>query len=196
MSDESSAEKREMETDSEKVDTSVCSGEFNGGYIEASQEAYDLLIAYGVKERWFKFGYTGRSRDMNKTFLLVYDNEFAGDESEISNSLSFKQFYINNGNLSWDRPTKLKQICDNPDVNSMEDLNELPFTITEKDEEALPAAFIEKLAHAISENPKIIFASKVHEITNALAEMLISKNAKYGNSALEPKRIFSKADAI
>jgi len=32
------------------------------------------------------------------------------------------------------------------------------------------------------------FSENVYEITNALAEMLISKNAKYGNSALEPKR--------
>jgi len=55
---------------------------------------------------------------------------------------------------------------------------------------------LKKLAEGISKNPKLIFTSKVYEITNALAEMLISKNDKYGNSALEPKRIFSKADAI
>ena len=40
------------------------------------------------------------------------------------------------------------------------------------------------------------FKSEVYEITNALAEMLISKNIKYGNSALEPKRIFSKASPV
>jgi len=40
------------------------------------------------------------------------------------------------------------------------------------------------------------FSENVYEITNALAEMLISKNAKYGNSALEPKRIFSKASPV
>ena len=37
------------------------------------------------------------------------------------------------------------------------------------------------------------------EITNVcadVAELLISKNKKYGNSALEPRRIFSKASAI
>jgi len=40
------------------------------------------------------------------------------------------------------------------------------------------------------------FCRDVYKITNALAEMLINKNAEYGNSALEPKRIFSKADTI
>lgn len=40
------------------------------------------------------------------------------------------------------------------------------------------------------------FKEKAYDITNELAEMLIEKNDKYGNSALEPKRIFSKADSI
>ena len=40
------------------------------------------------------------------------------------------------------------------------------------------------------------FKEKVYEITNGLAEMLISKNIKYGNSALEPKRIFSNASPV
>jgi len=40
------------------------------------------------------------------------------------------------------------------------------------------------------------FKEEVYEITNALAEMLISKNVKYGSSALEPKRIFSKASPV
>ena len=30
----------------------------------------------------------------------------------------------------------------------------------------------------------------------AVAELLIEKNKKYGNSAIQPKRIFSKADPI
>jgi hypothetical protein len=30
----------------------------------------------------------------------------------------------------------------------------------------------------------------------AIAELLIEKNKKYGNSAIQPKRIFSKADPI
>ena len=40
------------------------------------------------------------------------------------------------------------------------------------------------------------FASSVRAVTDKLAEMLISKNEKYGNSALEPKRIFSKASSV
>lgn len=40
------------------------------------------------------------------------------------------------------------------------------------------------------------FSDEVYKITNSLAEMLIDKNIKYGNSALAPKRIFSKSDSI
>lgn len=40
-----------------------------------------------------------------------------------------------------------------------------------------------------------IFKEKVFSITDGIAEMLIEKNLKYGNSALEPKRIFSRADS-
>ena len=40
------------------------------------------------------------------------------------------------------------------------------------------------------------FKEEIYETTDELAEMLISKNKKYGNSALEPKRIFSKADTL
>lgn len=40
------------------------------------------------------------------------------------------------------------------------------------------------------------FKASVTKITNDLADLLIAKNKKYGNSALEPKRIFSKASAV
>lgn len=40
------------------------------------------------------------------------------------------------------------------------------------------------------------FKDKVLEVTNDIVNMLISKNKKYGNSALEPKRIFSKASNV
>ena len=39
------------------------------------------------------------------------------------------------------------------------------------------------------------FRDDVHEILMDLEELLVMKNNKYGNSALEPKRIFSRADA-
>ncbi len=40
-----------------------------------------------------------------------------------------------------------------------------------------------------------IFKDDVLRVTNGIAELLISKNQKYGNAALEPKRIFSRADS-
>jgi hypothetical protein len=40
------------------------------------------------------------------------------------------------------------------------------------------------------------FESKLYEILGDLHEMLVDKNRKYGNSALEPKRIFSKMNSI
>ena len=41
---------------------------------------------------------------------------------------------------------------------------------------------------------EVSFRSKVHAILSDLEELLVSKNKKYGNSALEPKRIFSSAN--
>lgn len=40
------------------------------------------------------------------------------------------------------------------------------------------------------------FERKVINITDNIADMLLNKNEKYGNSALEPKRIFSKASSV
>ena len=40
------------------------------------------------------------------------------------------------------------------------------------------------------------FAENVNVILGDLEQMLISKNMKYGNSALEPTRIFSKASPV
>lgn len=40
------------------------------------------------------------------------------------------------------------------------------------------------------------FEAEVSQILEELKSVLISKNKKYGNSALDPKRIFSKADAV
>ena len=42
---------------------------------------------------------------------------------------------------------------------------------------------------------KKTFKDEVYAITDGIAELLISKNKKYGNSALKPKRIFSKASS-
>ena len=40
------------------------------------------------------------------------------------------------------------------------------------------------------------FEVSLYQIVNNITKMLIEKNRKYGNSALEPQRIFSKASAI
>lgn len=37
---------------------------------------------------------------------------------------------------------------------------------------------------------------KIIEITDAMRELLLYKNEKYGDSALHPKRIFYKGDAV
>ena len=39
------------------------------------------------------------------------------------------------------------------------------------------------------------FATKVGEVLNQIEQMLIEKNLKYGNSALEPLGVFSKLSA-
>ena len=41
-----------------------------------------------------------------------------------------------------------------------------------------------------------MFDEQVKNLANGIADMLIEKNKSYGNSALEPVRIFSKADSI
>jgi hypothetical protein len=50
------------------------------------------------------------------------------------------------------------------------------------------------MAELTKQAEQIAFESSVRAETDALALMLISKNAAYGNSALDPVRIFSKAD--
>ena len=51
------------------------------------------------------------------------------------------------------------------------------------------------LPRVISEQMPSLFESKVRYIADSIADMLVEKNKKYGNSALEPKRIFSRADS-
>ena len=45
-------------------------------------------------------------------------------------------------------------------------------------------------------NKSISFSDEVVNITDGISSLLIEKNRKYGNSALEPKRIFSKVDSV
>lgn len=110
--------------------------------------------------------------DVEVEFTWV-DDKFNG--ATLEKAIDFFKHYDNNKwsyQLAESKCDDIKQICDNPDVNA---LNKEPFVVTEVKNE---------------------FADRVYAITNGLAEMLISKNKKYGNSALEPKRIFSKASAV
>lgn len=43
---------------------------------------------------------------------------------------------------------------------------------------------------------EISFENKIHAVVEPIVNMLIEKNKKYGNSALEPSKVFSKASAI
>lgn len=61
-------------------------------------------------------------------------------------------------------------------------------TLADEDEGGLPS----HTCHAAG----LDFAAAVRRETNAIADMLIRKNAAYGNSALDPVRIFSQADAV
>ena len=54
---------------------------------------------------------------------------------------------------------------------------------------------IRDLPFVISEQMPNVFEAKVRYITDSIADMLVEKNKKYGNSALAPKRIFSRADS-
>ena len=85
-----------------------CDGKFNGGYIKASQEAHELLLLLNYEE---DFDLASETKDK---FFFVNGDTVRLDGLPIFTM--FKQFYINNGALSWDEPIQ---------INSIEDLNEL-----------------------------------------------------------------------
>jgi len=91
------------------------SSNFNGGYIKASQEAYDLLVKNDYKPL------NNKTVDCIDFFFWIKDNKMIGTFDDIPNNKAYKekQFYINNGKLSWDEPIR---------TSSNEDLNELPTT--------------------------------------------------------------------
>jgi len=133
---------------------------FNGGFIIASQEAYDLLVKL-YEPSGTLFELKGRVRDC---LFIDNENNLSGATKEwCIEKLKLKQFYINNGELSWDESiqyciehteTQLNDgVCSKcskdienlmntlprekiniqlantlkePQINSMEDLNELP----------------------------------------------------------------------
>ena len=70
-----------------------CDSKFNGGYIKASQEAYNLLV---------KSGYPDASiidLPFDKNYLLVTFDGFIISQNI---GITLKQFYINSGKLSWE----------------------------------------------------------------------------------------------
>lgn len=71
---------------------------FNGGYIGASQEAYDLLVKEYVPQK-------GITQNMIHGYLRVSNGMIIDESLQHSVFLELKQFYINNGALSWDEPT-------------------------------------------------------------------------------------------
>jgi len=75
---------------------------FNNGFIIASQEAYDLL----VEQYTSMLGY-----DKSFDYMYIENNEITMctlDYIELCNEqeITYKQFYINNGELSWNEPEK------------------------------------------------------------------------------------------
>lgn len=51
-----------------------------------------------------------------------------------------------------------------------------------------------ELVETASETKDLSFETRVKAITASIADLLIGKNRKYGNSALEPERVFSSAE--
>lgn len=78
---------------------------FNGGFIIASKEAYDLLIELDYLD------YTGNDWQNDNYFEISEDMIYCGD---VTNSI--KQFYINNKALSWDEPIQLSATNDLDDL--------------------------------------------------------------------------------
>lgn len=55
---------------------------------------------------------------------------------------------------------------------------------------------ISKYSPSGSDSGAISFEQNVHRITDQIADLLIAKNKQYSNSALDPIRVFSKADRM
>ena len=55
--------------------------------------------------------------------------------------------------------------------------------------------YILKPTRVIKQDASIVFAEKLDEVSTQIITLLKSKNKAYGNSALEPAKIFSKLDA-
>lgn len=134
---------------------------FNGGYIEASQKAYDLLV---------ELGYIAKSiPPVNASWLFVRKDNIYNYTNNQNSIETLKQFYINNGALSWDKPLPeyrppIADASVPTQISSMDDLNNLP---TADEEENLGdmhqnnPVFKDIKANAIRERIKKFFDPKV-----------------------------------
>jgi len=128
---------------------------FNGGYIKAIKNKYKISDMLGNlcinADPTFNF---------NAAYWYIENNILKNANIEYILHNKFKQFYINNGNLSWDEPKtvdilsqeiyKLLDIDEPIQINSMEDLNELPI-VGEEDENIACLSQQELLEEAIAE---------------------------------------------
>lgn len=73
-------------------------------------------------------------------------------------------------------------------IDAIENHNHPLWTWVSEDEYGKP---IEEIPGEQSE-----FAAKVSNVLHRIGDMLIEKNRKYGNAALEPVRIFAKSDSL
>lgn len=96
-----------------KTIVSTCSGEFNGGFIENSEEALELL-----KKSGHKFGHTGTTPN---DVIVVSSPSSNLYYSEIKHLCNHKQFYINKGKLSWDKPEEYQKCKDCGDLCNHDD---------------------------------------------------------------------------
>ena len=133
--------KREIEKDSEPEAKPQCDGKFNGGYIgeaKGNREIYDLLVANTSLDT------KGISPNSETGWFYIWNNKVQFTEYWHLLKKDLKQFYINNGELSWDEPTisKMEKVepitIDIPatefhveaiQISDMEDLNDLPHVV-------------------------------------------------------------------
>lgn len=70
-----------------------------------------------------------------------------------------------------------------------------PIVYNESELELLPES-VEALQHGESHSASVEFGISVQQVVNEVRDTLIAKNKAYGNSALEPARVFSTSDPV
>jgi hypothetical protein len=121
-----------------------CNGFFNGGYIKASQEAYDLLVENGITVE------TVYEEDGVDWYFLIHNNHARymeeGSVTYNKYKANNKQFYINNGALSWTEPTSANNAQVEPTTSKMETVQ-----INSMEDEELTYEEAKKPIHGIDE---------------------------------------------